>query len=124
MNKHLRRLSALLPLFVFPAAFSLGAVEPVLTLSPQGYLETPGLNVLAFSNFYDGAFSATPGQWHPVPMMVSRTVDAAARRIGTEFCFCRSSTRIRCTALEPKQAAADSWKVASGLAEFHKKSQP
>ena len=108
MNKFLRCLSILLSLFAFSAALSLRAAEPVLTLSPQGYLETPGLNVLAYSNFYDGAFSdskissvelihhgvrtatngdvrlsATPGQWDAVPTMVSRTVDAVARRIDT-----------------------------------------
>src|SRR5690242_9843874 len=79
-----------------------------LTLNEHGYFEAPGLNVLAFSNWYDGNFSdekiagielihhevrtatngdvrlsATPAQWDAAPTFVARTVDAAAGRITT-----------------------------------------
>ncbi len=77
--------------------------QPKLELNKLGYFETPGLNVLAFSNWYDGMFSdakisgielihhgertvtngdvrlgPTPGQWDAVPKMMARHVDAAA----------------------------------------------
>lgn len=70
-----------------------------LKLSAQGYFETRGLNVLAFSNWYDGHFSdakiagielihhevrtatngdvrlnPTPGQWDATPTLLSREV--------------------------------------------------
>jgi hypothetical protein len=68
-----------------------------LRLNDSGYLETRGLNVLVFSNCYDGLFSdakiagvelihhevrtatngdvrlsATPGQWDPVSRLIDR----------------------------------------------------
>ncbi|WP_254062741.1 glycoside hydrolase family 9 protein [Caulobacter sp. S45] len=71
-----------------------------LKLGAAGYYEAPGVNVLVFSNWYDGLFadakisgveliqqgertatngdvrlSATPGQWDPIGRLVSRTVD-------------------------------------------------
>ena len=71
-----------------------------LQLNGEGYFERPGVNVLVFSNWYDGLFadskisgveiiqqgertatngdvrlSATPGQWDPIGRMVKRTVD-------------------------------------------------
>jgi len=71
-----------------------------ITLGEQGYFESPGVNVLVFSNWYDGLFadskisgveiiqqgertatngdvrlSATPGQWDPIGRMVKRDVD-------------------------------------------------
>jgi hypothetical protein len=73
-----------------------------LKLNDLGYFETRGLNVLAFSNWYDGLFSdsktsgvelihhgvrtvtngdvrlsPTPGQWDPIPQFIERRVDAA-----------------------------------------------
>ncbi|MHA6717992.1 glycoside hydrolase family 9 protein [Sphingomonas sp. RS6] len=73
---------------------------PALTLNDSGYFEAPGVNVLVFSNWYDGLFadskisgveiiqqgertatngdvrlSPTPGQWDPIGRMVKRTVD-------------------------------------------------
>jgi hypothetical protein len=72
-----------------------------LRLNEAGYFEARGVNVLVFSNWYDGLFadakisgveiiqqgertatngdvrlSATPGQWDPIGRMVKRTVDA------------------------------------------------
>jgi hypothetical protein len=69
-----------------------------LVLNDLGYFETRGLNVLVYSNFYDGNFSdakvagvemihhgvrtatngdvrlsPTPGQWDPVPQLIRRT---------------------------------------------------
>jgi len=110
MHNRLRNIFALLPLITFLTTGSaLKAAEPTaLSMSQEGYLEARGINILAFSNFYDGSFSdskissielihhgvrtatngdirlsSTPGQWDPVPTMVSRNVDAAARRIDT-----------------------------------------
>ena len=77
-----------------------------LRLVEAGYLEAPAVNVLVFSNWYDGLFadakhsgvelvqqgeriatngdvrlSATPGQWDPIGRLVSRTVDEATGAI-------------------------------------------
>src|ERR687885_1772539 len=83
-----------------------------MQLNDRDYFETRGLNVLAFSNWYDGNFSdakiagvelihhgvrtatngdvrlsPTPGQWDPVPTLVSRHVDAAAGAIETTLAY-------------------------------------
>lgn len=75
-------------------------------LSEAGYFETRGVNILVFSNWYDGLFadskisgveivqqgwrtatngdvrlSATPGQWDPIGSLVSRNVDKATGAI-------------------------------------------
>jgi len=77
-----------------------------LRLAEAGYFEAPAVNVLVFSNWYDGLFadakhsgvelvqqgervatngdvrlSATPGQWDPIGRLVSRTVDDATGAI-------------------------------------------
>lgn len=77
------------------------AQDTAVRLSQAGYLEAPGVNVLVFSNWYDGLFadskisgveiiqqdqriatngdvrlSATPGQWDPIGRLVERKVDA------------------------------------------------
>jgi endoglucanase len=82
-----------------------GQEEP-LRLDEAGYLEAPAVNVLVFSNWYDGLFadakhsgvelvqqgeriatngdvrlSATPGQWDPIGRLVSRTVNDATGAI-------------------------------------------
>src|SRR5262245_51726020 len=74
--------------------------ENKLTLNDREYLTTRGLDVLVFSNYYDGLFSdakiagielihhgertvtngdvrlsPTPGQWDPVPALLARSVD-------------------------------------------------
>jgi endoglucanase len=71
-----------------------------MRLGAKGYYEAPGVNVLVFSNWYDGLFadakisgveiiqqgertatngdvrlSSTPGQWDPIGRLVNRTVD-------------------------------------------------
>ena len=76
------------------------AQSPSMTLGEAGYFESPGVNVLVFSNWYDGLFadskisgveiiqqderiatngdvrlSATPGQWDPIGRMVKRELD-------------------------------------------------
>ena len=75
---------------------------PALQLNDRGYFETRGLNVLVFSNTYDGLFSdakiagvelihhgvrtatngdvrlsPTPAQWDAVPQLIERRVNAA-----------------------------------------------
>lgn len=82
------------------AAPALAQDQAAIHLSDQGYYETDGVNVLVFSNWYDGLFadakisgveliqqgertatngdvrlSATPGQWDPIGRMVKREVD-------------------------------------------------
>lgn len=79
-----------------------------LRLNDKGYFEGPAVNVLAFSNWYDGLFadskisgieiiqqglrnatngdvrlSATPGQWDAIGALVDRKVDAQAGVIET-----------------------------------------
>ncbi len=81
-----------------------------LKLNDDGYFEARGLNVLAFSNWYDGLFSdakisgielihhdvrtatngdvrlsPTPAQWDLTPTLVERSVDAANGRIDTRL---------------------------------------
>lgn len=81
-----------------------------LSLGDKGYYEAAGVNLLAFSNWYDGLFadskisgieiiqqglrnatngdvrlSATPGQWDPIGAMVTRKVDRAAGVIETRL---------------------------------------
>ncbi len=83
-----------------------------LELNDRGYFETRGLNVLAFSNWYDGNFSdakiagielihhevrtatngdvrlsPTPGQWDPIPTLVGRTVHADSNSIETILAY-------------------------------------
>ncbi len=91
-----------LPFLALALAGDLAATEPALHLNDRGYFETRGLNVLVFSNVYDGLFSdakiagvelihhgvrtvtngdvrlsATPGQWDPVPQLLERRVNPA-----------------------------------------------
>jgi len=79
-----------------------------LTLNEEEYFEKPGVNILAFSNWYDGLFSdskisgievihhgvrtvtngdvrlhATPEQWDAIPTFVRREVDRENNRIDT-----------------------------------------
>ena len=83
------------------AAIAQTPSEPALQLNEKGYFEGPAVNVLAFSNWYDGLFadakisgieiiqqgmrtatngdvrlSATPGQWDAIGALVGRKVDA------------------------------------------------
>ena len=89
-------------------AFSLFALAP----GDREYLHTPGLDVLVFSNRYDGNFSdskiagvelihhgvrtatngdvrlsPTPEQWDPVPVVKSRTVQRASGAIDTVLAY-------------------------------------
>ena len=82
------------------------AAAQSLGLSEAGYFEARGVNVLVFSNWYDGLFadskisgieivqqdvrtatngdvrlSATPGQWDPIGALVSRNIDPATGAI-------------------------------------------
>ncbi len=87
---------------------SINAQNPQLTLNEEEYFEKPGVNILAFSNWYDGLFSdskisgieiihhgvrtvtngdvrlhATPEQWDAIPTFVRRKVDRENNRIDT-----------------------------------------
>jgi hypothetical protein len=100
-------LSALLPLAAGSAA---DAAESGPRLDEAGYFASRGLDVLAFSNTYDGNFSdskiagvelihhgvrtatngdvrlsPTPEQWDPVATVVERTVDAASGTVRTRL---------------------------------------
>jgi endoglucanase len=83
-----------------------------LSLNDRGYFEARGLNVLAFSNWYDGQFSdakiagvelihhetrtatngdvrlsPTPGQWDRLPDLVERTVDHETATVTTRLAY-------------------------------------
>ncbi|MEI9850416.1 MAG: glycoside hydrolase family 9 protein [Sphingomonas sp.] len=82
-------------------ALAPAAAAQQIEIGEAGYFEARGVNVLVFSNWYDGLFadskisgveivqqgertatngdvrlSATPGQWDPIGSLVSRNVDA------------------------------------------------
>lgn len=88
------------------AAAATPAGAQSLSLGKEGYFEARGVNVLVFSNWYDGLFadskisgieivqqdvrtatngdvrlSATPGQWDPIGALVTRNVDPATGAI-------------------------------------------
>lgn len=90
------------------SGLALAQDEHALNLNGGGYFEGPAVNILAFSNWYDGLFadakiggveiiqrgvrsatngdvrlSATPGQWDPAGALVSRKVDTAAGLVET-----------------------------------------
>ena len=99
----------LLPLFAVLFSFSsLFAQDTDLELNEEEYFEAPGVNVLAFSNWYNGLFSdskisgveiihfgertatngdvrlhATPEQWDAIPTFSERKVSQADGRIDT-----------------------------------------
>src|SRR3954470_18333004 len=107
MNERRRRagvamltLAALLAASPAPAAPASRAQAPNLALTKNEYLEAPGVDILVFSNWYDGLFadskissveiiqqgvrtatngdvrlSATPGQWDPIGRLIGRSVD-------------------------------------------------
>src|ERR1044071_3018792 len=83
-----------------------------IKLNDHGYFETRGLNVLVFSNWYDGNFSdakisgielihhevrtatngdvrlsPTPGQWDRTPTLLDRRVDAQSSSIETFLAY-------------------------------------
>ncbi|MDT0691152.1 glycoside hydrolase family 9 protein [Salegentibacter sp. F188] len=98
-----------LPLFIFLFTFSsLCAQDTELELNDEEYFEAPGVNILAFSNWYNGLFSdskisgieiihhgvrtatngdvrlhATPEQWDAIPTFSERKVDQTNGRIDT-----------------------------------------
>jgi endoglucanase len=86
--------------------------DGALKLNDLGYFETRGLNVLVFSNWYDGNFcdakisgielihhevrtatngdvrlSPTPGQWDPIPRLIDRKVDLQGRSIEVTLAY-------------------------------------
>lgn len=96
------------------AALALAAAGPALAAPPAlnelEYFSKPGLDVLAFNNYYDGLFSdakhagvelihhgvrtatngdvrlsPTPEQWDPVALMVDRKVDARTSTVTTRL---------------------------------------
>ena len=93
---------------IFLMMGSVFAQTSPLTLNEEEYFEKPGVNILAFSNWYDGLFSdskisgievihhgvrtvtngdvrlhATPEQWDAIPTFVKREVDRENNRIDT-----------------------------------------
>ena len=84
-------------------------------LTPDGYFNAGGTDVMAFSDFYpeghqggvcvimnghriatngDIRMEATPGQWQPVPKQLSRKVDDVRERIVTTLCYPDSSRHL------------------------------
>ncbi len=100
----LARLSAALA----AGLLSAGPAGAELALNDRGYFETPGLNVIVFSDIYpeghqtgvtvvqhgvrvaangDLRLEASPGQWSPVPVAGERTVDDEAQRIAQTLSY-------------------------------------
>jgi hypothetical protein len=100
------RLAAILALALGPCAAGALAQDKPLTLNDKQYLEKRGLNVLVFTNEYNGMFfdektaglemihhgvrtvtggavrlSPTPEQWDQIPKVVDRKVDAKTNSI-------------------------------------------
>lgn len=88
------------------------AAPAELQLNDLGYFATPGLDVLAFSNWYDGNFSdakiagvevihhgvrtvtngdvrlsPTPEQWDPTPTLIKRDVDKQSNTVTTRLSY-------------------------------------
>jgi endoglucanase len=101
-----RRLAGAGLLLSAAAIATLPAAAQEIQLSDAGYFEARGVNILVFSNWYDGLFadskisgveivqqgwrtatngdvrlSNTPGQWDPIGSLVSRNVDKATGAI-------------------------------------------
>jgi hypothetical protein len=116
------------------------ATPAALRLGPQGYFEEPGVNVLVFSNWYDGLFadskisgveliqqgertatngdvrlSATPGQWDPIGRLVSRTVDPKTGAINATLEYPDYGFRYTITAIPQGSAVAISVSLPQAL---------
>ncbi|MFZ2995808.1 glycoside hydrolase family 9 protein [Sphingobium sp.] len=101
--------AALVPLLLASAS-ALAQDAAAIAINDAGYFEGAGVNILAFSNSYDGLFadskiggieiiqqglrsatngdvrlSPTPGQWDPVAIVVKRSVDKGAGTIETRM---------------------------------------
>jgi len=104
-----RIFASVILLISFYTGGHLRAADPPM-LNNKGYFEKQGLNILVFSNFYDGNFSdakisgieiihhgirtvtngdvrlnSTPGQWDPVPELIDRNVSIENQRIETSL---------------------------------------
>src|SRR5918911_2471323 len=89
-----------------------------MRLNDRGYFEARGLNVLAFSNWYDGIFSdakisgieiihhevrtatngdvrlsSTSGQWDPIPQLVRREVHRESGSVETALTYAEHNFR-------------------------------
>jgi endoglucanase len=87
-------------IILFISSLSSQTQDNFLHLNDQNYYDTPGVNVLVFSNWYDENFSdskisgieiihhgvrtatngdvrlsSTPGQWDPIPKFIERKID-------------------------------------------------
>lgn len=103
-----------------------------LVLNERDYFERPGVNILVFSNWYDGYFSdaklsgielihhdvrtatngdvrlsPTPGQWDATPTLIERCVDRAAQAIRVTLAYPAHELRYRLVA----EAQADHLRV-------------
>ena len=101
-----------LNLSLFISAFRALGIESALQLNEHEYFETRGLNVLVFSNFYDGYFgdskicgieiihhevrtatngdvrlNPTPEQWDPVPVLKERKILKEENAIETSLAY-------------------------------------
>jgi hypothetical protein len=100
--------AALLLAVAFPRPVLAAAEPPALRLNDRGYFESPGLNVMVGSDYYpdghqggvgiiqngertatngDLRLEPTPGQWQPMPKVVGREVDPAAREIRLRLAY-------------------------------------
>jgi endoglucanase len=105
-KKTLWKLSICAAIGLIPAGTVLAQQQEELTLNDSSYFERPGLNVMVFSNWYNGDFSdakisgieiihhgertatngdlrlqATPEQWDPIPTFKDRKIDRENKSI-------------------------------------------
>ena len=109
----MRKTRAVLLVSALLTAFSVSAQqESIFRINELGYYDIPGLNVMAFQDFYpdghqggitviqngirvlsngDVRLEPAPGQWSPIPKKLKRVVDTLNNEITTTLCFPDSS---------------------------------
>jgi hypothetical protein len=102
--------------FIFFVFIIPGAKSQKLSLNDQEYFEMPGLNVMAFHDYYpeghqggvsiilngeriasngDLRLEPAPGQWQPVPKLGERQVDSATQTITANLAYPDSSKHLK-----------------------------
>ena len=110
MRQTMGSLAAFVAVMMSGSAAAQAGAPDGFEINDKGYFEAPAVNILAFSNWYDGLFadakiggveiiqrgvrsatngdvrlSATPGQWDPAAALVERKIDAKSGVIETRL---------------------------------------